>query len=382
MKILTLTTYQGYNYGASLQAYALQTFLKSRGHETEIIRFEPEYLMRYYSFWYVNPESKLSKNAVTRILYRIMKWAHRRTTLKRKHVFDFFNHHILKETAKTWKSSKELMNYPPTADLFLCGSDQIWNVLYEAGQDPVFYLEFVQEGKKASYAASFSFTELPEKHFRRIQYSLRKFDAISVREHQGKKLLDNMEIQSTWVLDPVFLLPVSTWNSLIRQVDNKTISSFINYEELTEKYLLVYDFEGNEKLKAFAQKYAKQKGLKIYAITDRFPLRYADRNFKNAGPVDFVRMIKGCEAFLSNSFHGTAFSIIYHKPVFIFKRELHKVNSRMESLVTLFELQDCIVDNNNDYDRLVKRIFNWEIIEQIQKEQLKISTEYLKRLGV
>ena len=80
MRILTLTTYEGYNYGASLQAYALQHFLKLQGHDTAIIRFEPEYLMRYYAFWYVNPDSRLNANPITRMLYRIMKWGQRRTT--------------------------------------------------------------------------------------------------------------------------------------------------------------------------------------------------------------------------------------------------------------------------------------------------------------
>jgi hypothetical protein len=382
MKILTLTTYQGYNYGASLQAYALQTYLKERGHETEIIRFEPEYLMRYYAFWYVNPESKLSRNIATRMLYRIMKWAHRQTTMKRKRVFDFFNHRILKETEHVWRSSRELTDCPPKADMYLCGSDQIWNVLYEAGQDPVFYLEFVKEGKKASYAASFSYTDLPEEHYRRIQRSLLKFDHVSVREYQGKELLDRMGVQGTWVLDPVFLLPNSAWDALAGGIDDGSINSYIRYEELTEKYLLIYDFEGNEQLKMYAQEYARKKDLKIYAITDRFPLAYADRNFKHAGPADFVRLIKGCEAFFSNSFHGTAFSIIFHKPVFVFKRQLHKVNSRMESLLTLFELKDCIVDEGADYDRLMERCFDWERIEQIRKEQLGVSVRYLKEIGV
>lgn len=382
MKILTLTTYQGYNYGASLQAYALQTYLKNQGHETEIIRFEPEYLMRYYAFWYVNPESRLSRNAVTRMFYRIMKWAHRRTTLKRKYVFDFFNHRILKETSHTWRNSKELMDSPPKADLYLCGSDQIWNVLYDAGRDPVFYLEFVKEGKKASYAASFSFMDLDESHFKRIQQSLQKFDHLSVREYQGKELLERMGVQGTWVLDPVFLLPKSAWDTLACSIDDGSITSYIRYEELSKKYLLIYDFEGNEQLKRFAQEYARQKDLKIYAITDRFPLAYADMNFKNAGPADFVRLIKGCEAFLSNSFHGTAFSIIYHKPVFVFRRQLHKVNSRMESLLTLFELKDCVVNDNADKEQLMDRTFDWERIEQIKMIQLNISVEYLKRLGV
>lgn len=378
MKILTLTTYQGYNYGASLQAYALQTYLKSRGHETEILRFEPEYLMRYYAFWYVNSESRLSRNAITRMLYRIVKWIQRRTTFKRKAVFDYFNHQVLHETDQIWKSSKELIDNPPKADLFLCGSDQIWNILYEAGRDPIFYLDFVKEGKKASYAASFSYIDLPKKHFVRIQSSLQKFDAVSVREYQSKELLDKMGINGIWVLDPVFLLPRQDWDTLI---DRKDIFQKESYN-INNKYMLVYDFEGNQHLKSFVLKYAKEHHLKLYAITDRFPLSYVDHNFKNAGPVDFVRLIKNCECFVSNSFHGTAFSIIYHKPFYVFNREKAKVNSRMLSLLTLFGLMDCIVTESTDFDLIMDKSFDWDKVETIRKNNLAASVQYLKGLGV
>lgn len=374
MRILTLTTYEGYNYGASLQAYALQHFLKLQGHDTAIIRFEPEYLMRYYAFWYVNPDSRLNANPITRMLYRIMKWGQRRTTLKRKRVFDYFNHQILTETEQKWSSSEMLMHDPPKADLYLCGSDQIWNVLYEAGRDPVFYLEFVKEGKKASYAASFSFLDLPKEHFVRIQRSLQKFDAVSVRELQGKELVEKMGVDAAWVLDPVFLISVSEWDSLINRKE------ILSYEpcDIKEKYLLIYDFEGNAKLKEFAINYSRRHNLKIFAITDRFPLCYADKNFKNAGPVDFIRMIKGCDCFISNSFHGTAFSIIFHKPFFVFNREKAKVNSRMQSLLQLFGLEDRIVVDENEKSYSI----DWEKIDKIRGIKHMESINFLKQLGV
>lgn len=374
MRILTLTTYEGYNYGASLQAYALQHFLKLQGHDTAIIRFEPEYLMRYYAFWYVNPDSRLNANPITRMLYRIMKWGQRRTTLKRKRVFDYFNHQILTETEQKWSSSEMLMHDPPKADLYLCGSDQIWNVLYEAGRDPVFYLEFVKEGKKASYAASFSFLDLPKEHFVRIQRSLQKFDAVSVRELQGKELVEKMGVDAAWVLDPVFLLSVSEWDSLINRKE------ILSYEpcDIKEKYLLIYDFEGNAKLKEFAINYSRRHNLKIFAITDRFPLCYADKNFKNAGPVDFIRMIKGCDCFISNSFHGTAFSIIFHKPFFVFNREKAKVNSRMQSLLQLYGLEDRIVVDENEKSYSI----DWEKIDKIRGTKHMESINFLKQLGV
>lgn len=84
MKINTLTTYDVYNYGASLQAYALQQYLINLGHQVEIINYQPDYLTRKYDYKWVNPESKLSRHALTRFVYRIMKYLQRKTTMGRK----------------------------------------------------------------------------------------------------------------------------------------------------------------------------------------------------------------------------------------------------------------------------------------------------------
>ena len=375
MRIKTITTWADYNYGASLQAYALLTYLQKQGHDARLIKFLPPYQTRMYDYMWVNPESKASRYWVTRWAYRAAKFIQRMTTLGRKKVFDEFNFKTLDTTAETYRSYEELCANPPEADLYIVGSDQVWNVLYDAGRDPSFYLEFVKHGRKASYAASFSYLDVDEANRKRIAASLSKFDGVAVREYQGKDLLQDMGIEGTWVLDPVFLLPLSEWDRLAAETDAAVYAS-------SDKYVLIYDFEGNDDLKTFAQEYAGRHGLKIYAITDKYPLAYADKNFKAAGPKEFVRMIAGCEAFISNSFHGTAFSIMYHKPVFVFNRKRHKVNSRMESLLTLFELKDCVVNDNTDKNQLMDRTFDWERIEDIRKERLAVSVEYLQTLGV
>lgn len=146
-----------------------------------------------------------------------------------------------------------------------------------------------------------------------------------------------------------------------------------------EKYHLG---DPNEDIKAFAIEYAKRNNLKIYAITDKYPLRYADKNFKTAGPVDFVRLIANSKAFISNSFHGTAFSIIFHKPVFVFNRHRHKVNSRMESLLTAFDLKDCLLDSEEKKNVAIDKHFYWKTVDKNKEEMLKKSIEYLRSLNV
>ena len=101
-----------------------------------------------------------------------MKYVQRQTTLGRKQKFDEFHRKMLKETSKMYCTYKELCLNPPKADLYIVGSDQIWNIFYETGRDPAFYLEFVSEGAKASYAASFSYLDINEENKTRIKKSL------------------------------------------------------------------------------------------------------------------------------------------------------------------------------------------------------------------
>ena len=368
MKIKTLTTYDVYNYGASLQAYALQTYLTNLGNDVEIINYQPEYLTRKYNYKWVNPESRMSHNVVTRSAYRIMKYLQRQTTLGRKRKFDEFNHKILKETKHKYLTYSELCQNPPEADLYIAGSDQIWNVFYETGRDPAFYFDFVKEGTKVSYAASFSYLNIDNENLERIKKSLSTFKAVSVREYQGLEILNKIGIQGTWVLDPVFLLSVDKWKTLM--------SDF----KKTEPYLLIYDFEGNSLLKKFAKNYAKHKKLKIYSITDTYPKLYADKNFNNAGPREFLSLIYNCDAFISNSFHGTAFSIMFHKPVFVFNRHRHKVNSRMQSLMKQFDLEKCIINDISESKNVMSFVFDPIKIDKIKNHYLLMSENFLNKL--
>lgn len=367
MRIKTLTTYNVYNYGASLQAYALMKYLQNKGHEVEIINYQPEYLRRKYDYNWVNPESKMSKYLLTRFIYRIMKYLQRQTTLKRKKAFDNFTNKKLKQTPNKYLNYCELKNNPPEADLYIVGSDQIWNVFYETGRDNAFFLDFVKKGKKASYAASFSYINIDEENKKRIKCLLEDFTAISVREYHGVNILKEIGIESKWVLDPVFLLSNKEWETFITTYNKK------------ERYLLIYDFEWNKSLKEFAISYAKEYNLKIYSINDTYPHHYADKNFNNAGPIEFLTMIYNCDAFISNSFHGTAFSIIFNKPVFVFNRNRHKVNSRMESLMTLFELKQCIEPNSNII-KSINECFNFDKINKILDSERNKSLEFINRL--
>lgn len=332
MKINTLTTFDVYNYGASLQAYALMTYLASLGHDVEIIDYQPDYLTRKYDYKWVNPESPLSRWALTRAAYRVMKYLQRQTTMGRKRAFDRFHTAYLRRTPERYTTAEQIYSNPPQADAYVVGSDQVWNVFYEAGRDDVFFLGFVRNGRRLSYAASFSYMDIDSAQQQRIKRLLGEFDGVGVREYHGVEFLQSIGVESTWTLDPVFLLTPDQWRE------------FASPPAKSEPYVLIYDFENNADLKQFTLEYARKHALKIYSINDTYPCRYAHRNFSSAGPMEFLSLIMNCDAFVSNSFHGSAFSIMFHKPVFVFNRRRHKVNSRMQSLMRLFGLEGNVFD--------------------------------------
>ncbi len=366
MKIKTLTTHNIYNYGASLQAYALHQYLSNLGHDVEIINFRPEYSLRRYDYTYVNPEWKFHKYAIARFIYKKIKYLQRLSTLKRKANFDNFTNQYIKATEKEYRNNDELKQDTPIADAYIVGSDQVWNSFYDRGKDPASYLDFAPNNAKCiSYAASFSITEIDKANVPFVKQMLKKFNFISVREKHGLSILEQLGFNGTWVLDPVFLLPVEDWKVMMTPFKKK------------ENYLLVYDFERNAAVKKFAKQYAKQKGLKIYAVTDTHPLLYAYKNFNAAGSCEFLSLIYNCDCFISNSFHGSVFSIIFNRPFFIFGRNKHKVNSRMESLLDMFELSDRYISDFNDLSVIDEEI-DYDKVNQIKEQFLIKSKSFLQ----
>ena len=228
MRIRIITCYDVYNAGASLQAYALMQYLKDCGHEVKIIDYKPDYLSRHYSLKAVNnPEYD---RAGIREIYLLVKMPGRIKKLfsKRKYRFDAFRKNALELTDTTYRTCEELKNIEE-ADLYLAGSDQIWNPIFPNGKDPAFFLQFTEKGRRASYAASFAVDALKEEDRQRMKEWLKSFDAVSVREQTGAALVKQMGLQSQRNCDPVFLLKQCQWKKILPET------------ETNKKYVLLYD---------------------------------------------------------------------------------------------------------------------------------------------
>jgi hypothetical protein len=331
MKIKTITSHDVYNFGASLQSYALKRYLSDLGHDVEIINYKPSYLN--YNLWFIGP--RWDKNIFLKLIFYAYVVPKRILQYRSRRKFNKFTKEFLNPSLRIYSSIVDLKKDVPQAEIYFAGSDQIWNTYTLNGNDPSFYLEFAPDNSiKASYAASFSTSNINPNSAYQVQEWLSKLDYISVRESSGVEILKKIGFNNSYVVvDPVFLLNKNTWTKI---AETPTIK---------DKYLLVYDQENNKYIKKTALALAKKYKLKIVAIENLYPMLYANKRIKNAGPRDFLGLIENCEICLTNSFHCIAFSLIFNKDFLLFPRTHQKVNSRMFDLLSSINLSNRIVKN-------------------------------------
>ena len=362
MRIKTITCHDVYNHGASLQAYALQTYLESMGHSVEIIDYKPDYLSRHYLLWSV--DNDIYDKPVVKQLYLMAKLPSRLLAIKRKQQFDFFTKEYLKLTNIKYHSNGELRANPPQADVYIAGSDQIWNTLFQNGRDAAFYLEFAPKtSKRISYAASFATEDVADEYRPFIRKMLQNFDAVSIRERCSLPLLASLgRTDGVAVCDPVFLLTREQWENMLPN------------QQIHEKYLLVYDTEFSPKVKEIAKRIAKEKELKIYNVSAS-RIGYADKDLWASSPIDFVQLIRDASYVVSNSFHATAFSLIFEREFCVVNRS-EGINERMKSLLMSYNVAQRLV---KEYSASLLNSVDYQVVNPLLQKDIDGSKDFLKK---
>ncbi|MBR6698436.1 MAG: polysaccharide pyruvyl transferase family protein [Bacteroidaceae bacterium] len=327
-KKVALVTWLGYgNFGTSLQSYALYQKLEMMG--CEVI-----YLSHYSSFCSLGIIDWI-RNCVN--YYRFHSFLHYAFTSKGRKLYKFHIEKYKIRRALTSCAEKQIMQ---SIDVFVSGSDQIWNVSHE--YSPFMFLDFVKNKKRVSYASSIGTGQIPEKYRDIVAYHLKKYSSISVREQSLvpylNELLEENKVQH--VVDPTFLLSEQDWSRLAAEAEFDYI--------LPKKYILCY-FIGNN------PEYQKQLGLLQASIpgcecviipSDENKEAYYGEAIYDfaAGPKEFVRLIEGATIVCTDSFHATALSIILSKQFVEFKRfsddDQTSQNSRIVDLLEFYGLQD------------------------------------------
>lgn len=358
-KICIITCTAAINYGARLQALALQDYLSSQGFSVEIIDYRPDYLEKNTHIWYW-PGKSLKE--WVKLFIRFNK---RKKDIKREQLFKQFSQRYLIMTKNTYHNIEELTLNAPVADVYIAGSDQIWNTRFPNGFDKAFYLLFGSDNiKRISYAASFADKNLLPGNETLMRNNLKRFNVISVREKSGINILASLGYEGFSVMDPVFLLGQEEWNDLL------------NLSNINARYILVYDFMLSGEIERLAKRLATLRKCEIWTIGSYNTL-YAHKNFYEAGPGKFVELIKNAECIISDSFHGTAFSIIYRKDFFVVERN-DGLNERMYDLLLRLELKSQLINLQSDDNILLKGI-NYSLIQNNLDKEIEISKNFLSK---
>ena len=366
MKIGILTFHCARNYGAVLQAYALQKTLEKidSANSVEFIDYQPTYITNGYMNF------KISPFTLKTFIAGLFHYHSRRT---RHSKFSIFERELLTVSSQTTLDGSISEN---KYDAVVCGSDQIWNPRITKGFDKTFFCDFVSGDnncKKIAYAASFGVNKLTKTEVKQLAKLVDNFDYVSMRELEGVSLIDKLFVKNEIVktLDPTLLLDKDQWSSLaILPV-------------LKEPYLLVYRMDGNDKLIEDAYFIAQQMNLKIVEITYGRSLKkiFSQRHkiITMAGPREFIGLIKNADFVLTNSFHGTVFSIIFQK--YFLTYPVGHLSSRMTSLLDTLGLSGRFI-TGDDAHLSYNRSINYPVVEtKLNFEKDKSSAFLIKALG-
>ena len=363
MKILLSTIVDNTNIGTYLQIYATVRKLEIRGHDVTVLNYIRDYLLgRQYAL-------NLWKNKPF-LIRHILSFAYvSRNQFVKNKTKQFLYRTGIKLT-KQFRSLEEIKKDQLDFDLFISGSDQIWNCTHNNGFDEVFFLSFTN-GKKVSYAASIGMDNIPSEfisHFKKLLYD---YKCISVREDIGVQMLNKIGILNvTNVLDPTLLLKQNEWISSVATL------SFTK----TDNYLLIYTVEQNnqELLYAAADKISKNLNLKVYQISSthiRTKNGIVNSFFEEATPELFIQLFNYASYTIVSSFHGTAFSINFRKQFITVSPD--RFSSRVLSLLRLFNIENRYVNN-------IQNIPNKDIPYDLVNEKLELmrkkSEKYIDKM--
>jgi len=363
MKIGILTFHCSHNYGAMLQAYATQTFLKNKTKENvKIIDYKPMSSVNAYKIL-KTPKSlkQIIKFCIQLVQYRKLK--------KRWDAFEKFYDDMFDKTQRYF-SYEELKQNPPDCDVVISGSDQVFNPKNKNTE--VYYLDFLKNSDKrlATYAPSFGYTTIPEDKKEMIQASLNRIDFLSSREFEGCSIIKELTGRTVdCVLDPVFLLQPEEWRGAMVSSFKKPLSS----------YILVYALVGYKKQMAIAHKIKKYLKLPIVLVSGggNTPFSTADKIIYGTGPKEFVQLFANADYVVTDSFHGTAFSIIFNKPFFSII-VLPRAASRITSLLERIDLNERTMFDVRELAKAELEVDFRKPNQLLQKERMD-SIKYLKR---
>lgn len=257
----------------------------------------------------------------------------------------------------------------PKADYYITGSDQVWNSKHNEGFNERYYFATLpKDSIKISFASSIGSAKIDDDELKKMKEYLRDYKAISVREASAKEVVESIGLKAEHLLDPTFMINKEGW------------SNYMSKRLVKEKYLLIYipySIVSSSEIYKLARQIAKANNLKIVTFSWNWMNKpQADKTIKFASPGDFLSLMYYADYVITNSFHGTAFSINLNKQFSVFMPAAF--GTRINSIIELCGLQQRIVTDNYSLSN-VEQIINYDKVNKILDIEREKSLNYLKQ---
>lgn len=367
-KIGIVTILKVNNYGAELQAYATQKVLQLMGYDAEIIDYLFYKNSQHKRTKMSAPTAKMSmrKHLEERLYPIIDHWKsrHFRDEQKLRNAkFDDF-HKENTRLSECYETLDKLKSTKLDYDILITGSDQVWNPGIYSSLDP-YFLRFGSENiRRIAYASSFGVASIPDGVKKYYKKSLMRYSAIGVREDKAVELVKTLSGKNAnLVLDPTLLLDHEQWVTIAKPV-----------EGLPDKpYVLIYELSDIPYIKQVAKYISEKTGMAIVRICKNASPVDKEKeiiNIIDAGPSEFLYLFEKAGFIVTNSFHGTAFSLNFGKPFYTIIPNGKNNNSRQKSILKLMDCEERILLEGSEMPEITQlktSLINTKLREERQK---------------
>lgn len=366
-KVGILSTQRHANWGSVLQCYALEKKLNELDFDAEIIDYFPEDVTVMGQLKRLKGKSQKLNNPV---LHLAAICAFSISYINKKRVFDKFVKRNIRLSSKTYYDAKQISDEDPKEDIYCCGGDQTLNgfkvldVFDHLSDKPV----------KVAYSSSFGKTDFEPEEYEHSKRSLSRFHSLSCREDSGTEIMHGMGFENAkWIIDPAFLLTSEQWKKLASD----------KYKG--KKYIVAYNLHHDKKIEKFEKELSEKYGLPVINICVQWFEFYRYGKFLWCPSVeDFLSLILNAEYILSDSFHATVFSTLFHKKFMTVVPEW--VGTRIDSISNLLGIEDRIINwsKKKDYLSMIDADIDYERIDkiiEIEREKAEQFINSWKELG-
>lgn len=370
MKASVITLHTVDNYGSVMQTYATQKILKKCGYDVEFVDYwrrdnlpqsraermlEGSTLQKLKPLWGIN---NFTRKATVSILKSVLE-------KQRSPMWRFLEEKV-QLTKVRYCSYEELEANPPVADVYITGSDQVWNSIWNQGIDRSYFLDFAPAGKpRIAFSASIGREQLDAEEIPETKRLLEKYSAISVREESAVELLASMDIKSTLVLDPTLMLEANEWRKLAAR------------HRTENPYLLIYQLNPNPQMDQYAEQLAQKKEWDVIRIGfGRSDRRKDGKCVMLPSVEEFLGLFCDAACVLTDSFHATAFSLNLGTD---FIGVLPgRFGTRIESITKLTGTENRILTSYDDLT-VVDRSIDEKNVQNILTVERKKGFDFLKK---